>query len=86
MEAFDQCPGGDPELYRQQIPDFPQKISEAAPFWGAASQSVKKVIFDRLPEVKEAPKTSKPKASAYKGTVVLRFAQEVKTPYIASFL
>ena len=38
-------------------------------------QSVKKVVFDRLTEVKEASKTSKPKASAYIGTVVLGFAQ-----------
>ena len=38
-------------------------------------QLVKKLIFDKLTEVKEAPKTRKPKASAYMGTVVLRFAQ-----------
>ena len=35
----------------------------------------KNKFFDRLAEVKEAVKTSKPKASAYMGTVDLRFVQ-----------
>ena len=35
----------------------------------------KNEFFDRLTEVNKAAKTSKPKASAYIGTVVLRFAQ-----------
>ena len=34
-----------------------------------APQSVKKLIFDRLAEGKEAPKTNKSNSSAYKGTV-----------------
>ena len=32
-------------------------------------QSVKKVLFDRLAEVKEAPKTNKSNPSAYMGTL-----------------
>ena len=42
-------------------------------------QAVKKLFFDSLSEVKEAPKPSKTKPSAYIGYGRLRFAQEVKT-------
>jgi len=38
-------------------------------FHSGTLQSVKKVFFDRLPEVKEAPKTNKSNPSAYKGTL-----------------
>jgi hypothetical protein len=45
------------------------------PYEAASFQSVKKVVFDRLPEVKEAAKTSKPDPSAYWWYVRVRFVQ-----------
>ena len=55
-----------------------QPAANGRPPVGAA-QAVKKLFFDSLSEVKEAPKPSKTKPSAYIGYGRLRFAQEVKT-------
>ena len=48
---------------------------KSSPGEGALLSLSKNLVFDRLAEGKKGPKTSKPKASAYIGTVVLWFAQ-----------
>ena len=48
-------------------------------------QSVKKLVFDRLTEVKEAPKTSNLHASAYVDTVAGKLRSKAKTLAVQAF-
>ena len=49
------------------------------------AQSVKKLVFDRLTEVKEAPKTSNLHASAYVDTVAGKLRSKAKALAVQAF-